>query len=123
VVTAQTGVSLAANLSLNLVLIPVLGGTGAALSIAASEAIGLVYLAASLSRVPQHAQARSVLGGILRVLVALVAALPVAVGVARWNWVAGLAAGLATYVVLLVATGALGRQDMKMLHPLLGGST
>jgi O-antigen/teichoic acid export membrane protein len=121
VVTAQTGVSLAVNLGLNLVLIPVLGGLGAALSIVASETIGLVYLAASHSRVPQHVQARSVFGGVLRVLVALVAALPVAAVVARWNWVAGFAAGLATYVVLLVATGALGRQDTKMLRPLLGG--
>ena len=121
VVTAQTGVSLAVNLGLNLVLIRVLGGLGAALSIVASEAIGLVYLAASHSRIPQHAQARSVFGGILRVLAALVAALPVAAVVARWNWVAGLAAGLSAYVVLLAATGALGRQDKKMLRPLLGG--
>jgi hypothetical protein len=70
---------------------------------------------------PQHAQARSVFGGILRVLAALVAALPVAAVVARWNWVAGLAAGLSAYVALLIATRALGSQDMKMLRPLLGG--
>jgi O-antigen/teichoic acid export membrane protein len=120
-VTAQTGVSLAANLCLNLLLIPVFGALGAALALAVSEAVGSVYLVASHSRVPQHAHARSVFGGVLRVMAALVAALPVAAGVARWNWVAGLASGLLAYAVLLVATRALGSQDMRMLRPLLGG--
>jgi O-antigen/teichoic acid export membrane protein len=120
-VTAQTCVSLAVNLGLNLVFIPVLGALGAALAIAVSEAIGLTYLVVSHSRMPQHAQARPVFGGVLRVLVAVGAALMAAAGVARWNWLGGLAAGLTIYVVLLAAIGALGKQDMRMLRPLFGG--
>jgi hypothetical protein len=45
----------------------------------------------------------------------------VAAGVAKWNWVAGLVAGIATYLVLLVAIGALGSEDMRVLRPLLRG--
>ncbi|HTW90711.1 MAG TPA: flippase [bacterium] len=120
-VTAQTGVSLVVNLGLNLVLIPIFGAVGAALALAVSEAAGLVYLAASHSQVPQHARAQSVFSDVLRVVAALVAALLVATGVARWNWVAGLGAGLLAYVAFLVATRALSSQDMKMLRPLLGG--
>jgi len=120
-VTAQTGVSLSVNIGLNLVLIPVSGAAGAAIAIAASEAVGLVYLAVSHSRVQHHAQGRLVFGGVLRVSVALAGALLAAAGVARWNWVAGLAAGLTVYFVLLVASRALSSRDVKMLRPLLGG--
>jgi O-antigen/teichoic acid export membrane protein len=121
VVTAQTGVALAVNLCLSFALIPVCGAFGAALAIAFSEAVGLVYLAVSYSRVPQRVQAKSVFGGMARVLVALAGALLVAVGLTRWNWVAGLATGLAVYVALLVVTRALGSQDRRMLSLLLGG--
>jgi O-antigen/teichoic acid export membrane protein len=120
-VTAQTGIALAVNLGLNFMLIPAFGATGTALAIAVSEAIGLLYLAVSHSRVQQHARARSTVGGVVRVLVALAGALLVAAGVAGWNWVAGLAAGITVYLVLLVATRALGSSDVAMLRPLLGG--
>ncbi|MCX6842261.1 MAG: oligosaccharide flippase family protein [candidate division WOR-3 bacterium] len=120
-VTAQTGVSLLLNIGLNLVLIPVYGAAGAAIAIVASEGVGLVYLAVSHSRVQHHAQGLLVFGGVLRVSVALAGALLAAAGVARWNWVAGLAAGLTVYFVLLVATRALGGRDVKMLRSLLGG--
>jgi O-antigen/teichoic acid export membrane protein len=121
-VTVQTGLSLVVNIGLNLALIPVLGALGAAIAIIASEVIGLVYLTASLAWAQRRARTRSAFGSVLRVLTALVAALLVAAGVARWNWVAGLAAGLSTYAVMLVAVGAIGKQDMKMLRPWLRGS-
>jgi O-antigen/teichoic acid export membrane protein len=118
-VTAQTGLSLAVSLGLNLLLIPILEAPGAAIAIAASEAVGLVYLAAAHSRLPRHAQARSVFDSVLRVLAALAVAVLVAAGVATWNWVAGLLVGLTAYVVLLIVIRALGPEDSGVLRPLL----
>jgi O-antigen/teichoic acid export membrane protein len=120
-VTVQTGLSLAANIGLNVALIPALGALGAAFSIVASEAIGLLYLVTSLVRTQHSPRARPVLSSVLRALSALVVALLTAASVAKWNWWVGLTAGLAAYSALLVAFGALDRQDMKMLRPLLGG--
>jgi len=119
VVTVQTGVSLAINLCLNLVLIPVFGALGAAMAIAASEAAGLVLLVVAHSHLPTHGRAWAVLDGVPRVLVALAIAFVAAVGVARWNWVAGLGAGVSVYVLLLFVFGAISREDMRMLRPLL----
>jgi O-antigen/teichoic acid export membrane protein len=119
-VAVQTGLSLTTNVVINIALIPVLGALGAAMSIVASEVMGLAYLTVSLLRSQRDAAARPMLRGVLRVFPALAVALLAAAGVARWNPWAGIVAGLAAYLVLLVGLGAFGGQDMKMLRPLLG---
>jgi O-antigen/teichoic acid export membrane protein len=121
-VTIQTGMSLAVNLGLAIVLIPVLGAMGAAASLAASEIAGLVYLTTSLLRSPGYVRVRPIAVNVLRVVLALGLAVLVAVVTSRWNVALGLVAGLAAYCVLLFVVRGAGKDDLQALRPLLGGT-
>jgi O-antigen/teichoic acid export membrane protein len=120
-VTVQTGFSLAVNLGLAIALIPVFGAVGAAVSLVASEAGGLVYLVTLLLRTPGHARVRPIAVNALRVLLALALAIPVTVAIARWNAAVGLVAGLSSYCVLLLVVKAVGKDDLQALRPLFRG--
>jgi O-antigen/teichoic acid export membrane protein len=118
-VTIQTGLALAVNVALNFALIPVMGAAGAAVSLVAAEAGSLCLLATLHLRSPTRVQARSVLGSTLRVMAAMAVAAPVAAVAARWGIVAGLAAGMVLYVLLLLVAGAVSRDDWVILRLLL----
>jgi O-antigen/teichoic acid export membrane protein len=118
-VTIQTGFALGVNLVLNFALIPAMGAAGAAVSIVAAEATSLVLLAVLHLRSPAHVQVRPVLGNALRIVTALGVAVLAATVVARWGVAGGLAVGLALYGLLLFAMGGVGKDDWKILRPLL----
>jgi O-antigen/teichoic acid export membrane protein len=120
-VAGQTALALGANLVLNFVLIPAMGAVGAAVSIVAAEAMSLVVLAVLHLRAPAHVQARSFLGSTLRIVTALAVAVIVAMLVSRWSLPVGLPIGLAVYVLLLLAVGGVGRNDLKTLRSLYRG--
>ncbi len=121
-VALQTGLSLAVNLCLAFVLIPVLGALGAAVSLVTSEIAGSVYLVALLLRSPGRVRVRPMVLNALRLLLALALAVIVAAAVARWNQGVGLVAGLVAYCMSLVAVKVVGRDDLRALRPLLRGS-
>ena len=119
-VTIQTGMSLAVNLGLAVVLIPALGATGAAVSLVASEVAGVIYLMTSLLRLSSRVRFMPIAVNLLRVVLALGLAVIVAVETSRWNVAFGLAAGLAAYCILLFAVGGVAKDDLRVLRPLLG---
>jgi O-antigen/teichoic acid export membrane protein len=121
-VTFQTGLSLAVNLVLALLLIPAFGATGAAVALAASEMVGLACLVTLLLRSPVRVRVRPFAISTLRVLLALGLAVAVAVVVSRWNISIGLASGITAYCVLLFSVGGVGRDDLHALRPLFGGA-
>jgi O-antigen/teichoic acid export membrane protein len=121
-VTFQTGLSLAVNLVLALLLIPAFGATGAAMSLAASEMIGLACLVTLLLRSPVRIRVRPFAANTLRVLLALGLAVAVTVVVSRWNMGIGLVSGIAAYSVLLFSVGGAGRDDLRALRLLFGGT-
>jgi O-antigen/teichoic acid export membrane protein len=120
-VTVQTGLALGVNLVLNLMLIPAIGAVGAAVSIVAAEAVSLFFLVALHLRSPAHVRVRPLLGNALRVVAALSLAVLAAMAVTRWGVAVGLPVGLTLYGLLLFATGGVGKDDWKILRPLLRG--
>jgi O-antigen/teichoic acid export membrane protein len=118
-VTAQSGLALGVNLVLNFTLIPAIGAVGAAVSIVAAEAISLVFLVVQQRRTPARVRVRPVLGTALRAVTALAVAGLAASAAARWNLYAGLAAGTAVYLLVLVAVRGVDRGDWTLLRPLL----
>ena len=120
-VTIQTGLALGVNLVLNLILIPAVGAVGAAVSIVVAEAASLLFLAVLHLRTSAHVRVRLLLGNGLRIVTALAVAVLAAAVVTRWGVVAGLAVGLTLYGLLLFAMGGVGKDDWKVLRPLLRG--
>jgi O-antigen/teichoic acid export membrane protein len=120
-VTVQTGLALGINLVLNFVLIPAIGAVGTAVSIVAAEATSLFFLAVLHLCSPAHVRVRPFLGNGLRVVVALAVAAIAAMAVNRWGVAIGLPVGLVLYGLLLFATGAVGKDDLTILRPLLRG--
>ncbi len=121
-VTFQTGLSLAVNLVLALLLIPAFGATGAAVSLAASEMVGLACLLTLLLRSPVRVRVRPFATNTLRILLALALAVVVTVVVSRWSMGVGLVSGITAYCVLLFSVGGAGREDLHALKLLLGGT-
>jgi len=120
-VTVQTGLALAVNLALNFALIPIIGAVGAAVSIVAAEAISLVFLVVRQRRTPARVRMRPILGTALRVVMALAVGGVAASAAGRWHPIAGLAVGLALYLLVLAAARGIGRDDWTLVRSVLNG--
>lgn len=118
-VTLQCLLSLLANLVVNLLLIPRLAGTGAAIGLVTAELVGVIFLAVVLWRTAQVLTSRRLWFSFLRIAAALLPAFVLAWLLARLGTTVGnlaaLTAAAAAYVLMLLATGALGRQERQML--------
>jgi hypothetical protein len=92
---------------------------GAAVSLAASEMVGLACLVTLLLRSPVRVRVRPFAISTLRVLLALALAVVAAIAASRWNVVIGLVTGLVAYCVLLITLKGVGWDDIRALQPLL----
>jgi O-antigen/teichoic acid export membrane protein len=119
IVTVQAALSLGVNVALNVVLIPSLGALGAATSLVAAELAGFVFLMAVQLRASVRLSLSSLASSVGRSFAAAVAAAPMAWLAAQWHALAGLAAGLAAYCVLLVLFRAFGSTDIAALRAML----
>lgn len=119
VVAIQAALCLGVNVTLNVVLIPFLGALGAAVSLVAAELAGFVFLMAFQLRTPARLSLPSLFSSVGRVTAAAVAAAPIAWLLARWHALAGLAAGLAAYSILLILFRAFISTDIAALRAML----
>jgi O-antigen/teichoic acid export membrane protein len=123
VVTLQCLVSLGVNLAGNFLLIPRLAETGGAVALVAAEVTGVTFLALLLSAAGPALDLRRYGIFLLRVLGALVPAVVVAAvlqrtGAPAWD-AAALVGSVGTYFVMLVATRAVSRQDVRLVRSML----
>jgi O-antigen/teichoic acid export membrane protein len=118
----QAGLAFGVNLALNVVLIPVLGAVGAALSMVVAEAASLVFYIVYLRKVPSRMRVGPVLSTALRGLASAAAGAVVSVIVVRWNLFVGLVIGPLLYCVLLTATRGVGKDDWHFFRTLLRGA-
>jgi O-antigen/teichoic acid export membrane protein len=119
IVTMQAALSLGVNVALNVVLIPSLGALGAAISLVAAELVGFVFLMAAQLRTSVRLSLSSLASSVGRGFSAAVAAAPIAWLAGQWHALAGLAAGLAAYCILLVLFRAVGSTDIAVLRSML----
>jgi O-antigen/teichoic acid export membrane protein len=118
--TIQTGIALFLNIMLNLMLIPLSGARGAAISIVVAEFSGLIFYFAVWQILERYFAAVSSIGGtLLRVTISLLPAALVAVLAARVQILLGLSAGLLCYIGLLIAFREIRRSDLEILKPFL----
>jgi len=122
-VMLQCLLSLGVNLALNFLLIPRLAEMGGAVALVAAEAAGVASLVALLLRHGPSFDAARFGHSVLRVLAALAPALLVAVLVQRpgdvARDVAAVAGAAVTYVGMLVVTGAVSRDDLRVMRTIL----
>ena len=119
VMTTQTAVSLAVNLVGNATLIRFYGPVGAAVSLAAAEFAGVLYLWYSLSRIPgaiPQARYFAVLPGGVG---ALVVSAAVAWFMSRWGLAVACLGAAVAYVGALLLFRSLNRDDIKVARALL----
>jgi O-antigen/teichoic acid export membrane protein len=121
VITLQSAAALVVNIAANLLLIPTWGAFGAATAIVLAEVGSLVFLFVQQLRTANAVRVTPLLAFAGRGAMALLPATAVAVVAARWHVLVGVVAGLALYVLALVAIGGIGREEWKLLGPLLRG--
>jgi len=119
VVTAQSAISLGVNILGNVLLIPLLGAVGAAVSIVCAEAAGFTCLFARQLRTPGGIHCRRYALTVLQAVAALVPAIVVARLAARWNLAAVLVLTLVAYLAALLAVRGINRQDVGLLRALV----
>lgn len=120
VVVLQSVVGLGINVALNLLLIPLLGGIGVAISIAAAELTGTVVLMLAQRKTAARADLRQLAGCAARCLLAAVVVAPISWQLARLHVLTAVVGGLGLYFLALVLLRGLGKADVLMLRRVMG---
>jgi O-antigen/teichoic acid export membrane protein len=118
-VTVQAGMSLVVNLAGNFLLISRFGAVGAAASIVCAEAAGLAYLFARHLKTPGGARSLQLTRALPQFVGALLPAVLLARLAARWNLAVALSLATVVYLVALLATRGIRRQDLGLLFGLI----
>lgn len=117
--TIQTATALLINIVLNLMMIPAIGVTGAAISIVAAEFASLIFYIAVWCKKNYNPSAFILLGGnLLRATAALIPAAVVAFFGRRLHVVVGLGAGVLCYLILLIVFREIRSNDIEILKPI-----
>lgn len=121
-VTLQCLVSLAVNVTLNVLLIPRFGAMGAAVALVAAEVSGVALLLVLLRRIGLTADIRAQVSAMLRIGASVVPAASVAVLLSRFESTVGRIAALVgavlAYCGVLLATRTLTRDDTRFVRSL-----
>ncbi len=120
-VVLQSAVALAANLVLNLLLIPVLGGIGVAVSITVAESVSLAMLVNAQRRTAARVNARQLAVVTTKCFLACAGAGPIAWFLAlRGHALVAAALAFALYLILLVLLRGFDRSDSMILRRVIG---
>jgi O-antigen/teichoic acid export membrane protein len=107
----QTGIALGTNVILNVALMPSLGALGAAISILIAETTSLVFYLVQLRPFTGSMRIRPILTTLLGGGGAAVVGSYVALVVARRSPLVGLLTGPLLFLLLLLSTGVIGKED------------
>jgi O-antigen/teichoic acid export membrane protein len=117
--TVQTGIALLVNVILNLILIPLIGARGAAISIVVAEFSGLIFYFSIWLTLERYYPAVSSIGkSLLRVMISLLPATAATLLPVRSAGLIGVGVGLFCYLGLLIAFRELSKADLEIIKPL-----
>ncbi|MCK4223700.1 MAG: flippase [candidate division Zixibacteria bacterium] len=113
--TKITGIGLAINISLNLLLIPSLGRIGTSLSILATELVVTVLVLYWQYKILEYRPSSKL---VLKILASAIMVVPFAWWLRQANPVLGLSLCVIIYGILLLATGAISKEDKFIIKKL-----
>jgi O-antigen/teichoic acid export membrane protein len=119
-VSFQTGASLGLNLTLNLLLIPVLGPLGAALALVAAEVVGFSILAIWQGVTVPSLSIACAFRAHAKALGCAVPAAAIALLAMRWHPIVALVAFVAVFISMAFVLRAVDKGDTKLLLSLVG---
>lgn len=114
--TKITGIGLAINISLNLLLIPSLGKIGTSLSILATELVVTMFVLYWQYKLLEYRPSFKLL---LKILASAIMVIPFTWWLRQTNLVLGLSLCVIIYGILLLATGAISKEDKLIIRKLV----